>query len=200
MKKYSPIRYLLFAISLTLAFSFTGSNGNTTASGLSLNHSALQTTCEAICFRSPQYYLLNPKAIIRTPVLIAGENYNNPTLDPAAIYFALKGPGIFSASNPTKLLNQEFTAAQLSLANAGGDGSPSAFTALTGKLSCYGLPVTTVTLSNGVILTSNSTLGDLFAETRDAIIEKRTVDFIPLKEVLGGLYSPVALSYCPSPK
>lgn len=204
MKNRITITHSRFAVGLAIALlllsvtavSIKDFSGRVAASERA-EISAQAADCFTICFRSPEYYLLNPRAHIRVPVLIAGENYDNPTLDPASIYFALRGPGIFSASNPTKLLNQQFVAAQLSLANAGGDGSPTAFNALNGLLSCYGLPAAPVTLSNGVTLDSNSTLGDLFAETRDAIQDKRIVDYIPLKGILEKLYSPTVLSYCP---
>lgn len=193
MKNQSSIKHILFALGLTLAVSIgLGVAGSSTKSA-----NAASTNCFTICFRSPQHYLLSPQRIIRTPVLIAGENYNNPTSDLAAIHFALRGAGVFSTPSPTKLLNQQFVAAQLSLAVAGGLGSGTTFSALNGQLSCYGLPTAPVTLSTGATINSNSTLGDLFAETRDAITDNRVADFTPLATILGQLYTPVSVSYCP---
>ncbi len=188
---------LICAFGLALAFSAAGVSGKTPASGTSLTGSSAPSTCFTICFRSPGYYLSNPKRILRLPVLIWGENYNNPTSDPSSVYFALRGPGLYGSYSPVKFFNQHFVAAQLSLANAGGDGSPTAFSALKGELSCYGVPANPVTLSNGVVLSSQSTLGDLFAEARDAIVEKRTVDFEALGQIFEKLHEHVALSYCP---
>ncbi|MBL8190459.1 MAG: hypothetical protein JNK38_20750 [Acidobacteria bacterium] len=188
---------LICAFGLALVFSAAGVSGKTSASATSLTGSSAPSTCFTICFRSPEYYLSNPKRILRLPVLIWGENYNNPTNDPSSVYFALRGPGLYGSYSPIKFFNQQFVAAQLSLANAGGDGSPTAFSALKGELSCYGLPASPVTLSNGVVLNSQSTLGDLFAEARDAIVEKRTVDFEALGKIFEKLYVDVALSYCP---
>ena len=200
-KNRNSVYSLLFAFGLALVLSGASVTGKTSASGLTPSASATQSTCFAICFRSPEYYLSNPKRILRLPVLIWGENYNAPTSDPASVYFALRGPGLYGGYNPIKFFNQQFVAAQLSLALAGGDGSPTAFSALKGQLSCYGPTlntVTPVTLSNGAMLTNQSTLGDLFAEARDAIVDKRTADFEALGKIFQQLYEEsVALSYCP---
>lgn len=205
MKKQGSISQVLFALGLILTVSISAIqavsalevNGRVAASELNATGPATAATCFTICFRSPDYYLINPRRVLRTPVLIAGENYNNPTSDPAAVYFALRGSGVFSAASPTKSLNRQFVAAQLSLANAGGDGSGTAFSALKGQLSCYGLLATPVALSTGVELNADSTLGDLFGEARDAILENRVVDYMPLALILEQLYAPAVLSQCP---
>lgn len=198
MKKNRTFVYSLFlALGLFVVVSAVGITGKSSASGLSAKVSEMAADCFTICFRSPGYYLSNPRSIIRLPVLIAGENFNAPTNDPSSVYFALRGAGLYGGYNPTKFFNQQFVAAQLSLALAGGDGSPTAFTALNSELSCYGIPANPVTLSNGVVISSKSKLGDLFAEARDAIIEKRSVDFEPLGKIFEKLYEDVALSYCP---
>jgi hypothetical protein len=196
-KTRNIVSSLICAFGLALVFSAAGVSGKTSAPETTVAVSSASSTCFTICFRSPEYYLSNPKRILRLPVLIWGENYNNPTSDPSSVYFALRGPGLYGSYSPIKFFNQHFVAAQLSLANAGGDGSPTAFSALKGELSCYGVPASPVTLSNGVVLNSQSTLGDLFAEARDAIVEKRTVDFEALGKIFEKLHEDVALSYCP---
>jgi len=197
MKKRSTINQILFATGLTLAICLGAKLAVSSVGGSGKAAVSAAPQCTTICFRSPEYYLHHANHIPNIPVLIAGENYNNPTSDPAAIYFALRGPGLFS-SNPTKLFNQQFVAAQFSLGNDGGGGSASVFTALTGQLSCYGLPTAPVTLSNNVVINSNSTLGDLFAASRDALANNRTADFTPLANILSKLYDPtVVLNYCP---
>lgn len=134
-----------------------------------------------ICFRSAGYYLLNPGRIPSAPVVIAGVNFNNATNNPVEIRLALRGPGLYGGSSPSKLLNREFVAAQLSLARAGGTSVISS--ALNSHLNSYGVSFAPVTLSNGETLSTDSTLGDLFAETLDAIRDNRPVDFSPLTQI-----------------
>jgi hypothetical protein len=136
-----------------------------------------------ICCRSPGYYLLNPNRIPSAPVVIAGVNFNNATNNPVEIRLALRGPGLYGGSSPSKLLNREFVAAQLSLASAGGSGSPVPFSALNSQLNSYGVSFASVTLSNGATLSTDSTLGDLFEETLDAIRDNRPLDFGPLAQI-----------------
>jgi hypothetical protein len=110
--------------------------------------------------------------------MIGGVNFNNPIdirSNIPIIRQALQG-----GSSPLQQLNREFVAAQLSLASAGGSGSPAALNALNGRLGCYGLNFAPVRLSNGFTLSPNSTLNDLFQQARSAIRENRTTDMLTL--------------------
>lgn len=142
-----------------------------------LEVSCCDDKCDFPLFYSPDYFL-NP--LHRMPggaVFIGGVNYNAPvsTRNADAIRFALEGGGLFG-TNPLQQLNREYVAAQLSLAMAGGDGSPSAYNSLWSPLRCLG-PIGPVVLGNGFQFDSNSMLKDLFLQTRLAILENRTVDF-----------------------
>lgn len=138
------------------------------------------SSCNTICFRSPQSFLLNPPAMPPGGnVLIGGVNYNSPTDNPSAIEFALRG-----GSSPLQQLNQQFVAAQLSIVVTVGISSPSAISANNSPLTCYALNFPPVTLSNGYTLTPNSTLGSLFEQARLAILENRTADMTALANLL----------------
>lgn len=132
--------------------------------------------CQTICFRSPQYYLLNPRRMPRGAVIIYGANYNAPVSSGNAIKQALMGNSTGTGLTPVQQFNSEFVAAQLNLLSAGGADSPMGTDALWSLISCYGLDFAPVVLSNNVTLTPGSTLNDLFAQGFLAIRENRTAD------------------------
>jgi hypothetical protein len=154
--------------------------------------------CFSACFRSPQYYWFNLERLgdridnRGASVVIGGVNFNQPigvAENVDLIRHFLKGsafPG-FAPPTPMARLNQEFLAAQLSLALAGGDGSPKAHSALNGQLQCHGgmIGFRPAVLSNGVALTPFSTLGELFEQALLAIRENRTADM----DALAGLFN-----------
>ena len=135
--------------------------------------------CDTICFRSPQYYLLNVNSLPRGSVLIGGVNSNLPvsTGNRSQMMLALRGTATGFGLTPLQRLNQEFVAAQLSIIAAGGDGSPVAFNAFWSMLSCYNLNFASVTLSNGATLSTASFLNDLFEQAQLAIRQNRPADF-----------------------
>lgn len=141
--------------------------------------------CDAIGFRSPRFFLNDLDRLLARlppgPVIIGGVNFNAPvnTRDVAATRLALQGG---TSGNALQTLNREHVAAQLSLILAGGHSSPHIFNALWGNLGCPGLlgEFTPVMLSNGVTLTPDSMLKDLFTQTLLAIQENRTADFLTL--------------------
>jgi hypothetical protein len=137
--------------------------------------------CISICFRSPEYYLLNLKRLPRGSVFIGGVNFNSPvsTTNVQAIRLALVG-----GATPLQRVNQEYTALQLSLAAAGGIGSPLYFNALWSNLSCLGIHFNPVRLSNGVTLTPDSMLKELTMQIESAIKESRTADMVTLSGLL----------------
>jgi hypothetical protein len=154
------------------------------------------SNCSAICFRSPQYFLLNLDRLPNGVVLIGGMNYNRPisTTNIPAMALALRGG--FSA---LQKLNQEFVAAQLNLLNAGGDGSPKVFHAMEGKLSCYGLAFDPITLSNGFEITPDTKLKDLYQQTRFCIYDNKVEDMPALTKIFDLLNGNNPLAFCNNP-
>ena len=159
---------------------------------------AKSNKCDTICFRSPQYYLLNLNSLPRGSVLIAGVNNNQPvsTSNRTQIGLALRGTATGFGLTPLQRLNQEFVAAQLSVIAAGGDGSPVAFNAFWSMLSCYNLNFASVTLSNGFVLSPASMLNDLFEQSQLAIRQNRTADMEKLAAVLDLLNGNDPLGRC----
>jgi hypothetical protein len=149
--------------------------------------------CNAICFRSPQYFRLNLDHLPHGTVLVGGMNFNLPisTTDKRAMALALRG-----GFTPLQQLNQEFVAAQLNVLNAGGDGSPKVFYAMEGKLSCYNLKFDPVTLSNGFTISTETKLKDLFQQTRFSIYDSRTVDMPALARIFDLLNGNSNLANC----
>ncbi|MGE0127439.1 MAG: putative Ig domain-containing protein [Blastocatellales bacterium] len=125
---------------------------------LPITPSATPSCSQTICFRSSAYFSLNfgTSAIPRGTVLIGGVNLNNPVASTdQRVKQALDGQsGAF---------NREFVAAQLNILAASGLGAANVVTALASELSCYGLQFGLVRLSNGVILTPQSSLSDLIS-------------------------------------
>ncbi|HMV83122.1 MAG TPA: hypothetical protein PLD20_20920 [Blastocatellia bacterium] len=119
--------------------------------------------CNAICYRSPQYFRLNVNRLPRGTVIVGGANGNNPVSTTNTRLMTLTLAGGYTS---LQKLNQEFLAAQLNVLNAGGDGSPKVFYAMEGKLSCYGLNFADVTLSNGFTLSPDTKLKELYQQAR----------------------------------
>ncbi|HYE75237.1 MAG TPA: hypothetical protein VEF04_17980, partial [Blastocatellia bacterium] len=136
-------------------------------------------TCRSICFHPPEYFLQRPNQLPAGTVLIGGVNLNLP-IDIRSrvrdVLLALRGGGSLSLT-PLQYLNREFVAAQLSWQQQG----PLANTNVLGvQLNCLALASLPVTLSNGVTLTRESTLGDLFEQTKSSIINQRPADMLIL--------------------
>lgn len=155
--------------------------------------------CDTICFRAPQYYLLNPGSLPGGTVLIGGVNNNQPisTGNAPAIALALRGGVVGGLPlTPLQRLNQEFVAAQLSVNAAGGAGSPVAYNAFWSMLSCYQLNFASVTLSNGATLNPASVLNDLFQQAQLAIRENRTADMNAISAIFDLLNGNDPLGRC----
>jgi hypothetical protein len=151
--------------------------------------------CNTICFRSPQYFLLNLDHLPNGAVLVGGVNQNRPisTTNTSAMAIALRG-----GATPLQQLNQEFVAAQLNVLNAGGDGSPMVFSAMEGKLRCYNRTFDPVALSNGFTIRADTKLKDLFQQTRFCIWDNRTQDMLALAKVFDSLNGNSPLAFCHS--
>lgn len=150
-------------------------------------------TCNAICFRSPRYFLLNANRLPHGTVLIGGVNYNRPvsTSNARAMTMALRG-----GSTPLQKINEEFVAAQLNGLLAGGSGSVRYFYAMEGKLSCYNLQFDPITLDNGFVLSPESKLKDLFEQARFSITQSRSNDQMRLAAILDLLNGNNPLGAC----
>lgn len=149
--------------------------------------------CNAICYRSPQYFLLNLNRLPKGTVLVGGMNFNRPisTTDQRAMAMALRG-----GFTLLQKLNQEFVAAQLNVLNAGGDGSPKVFYAMEGKLSCYGLEFDPITLSNGFEITPDTKLKDLYQQARFCIYDNKVEDMPALTKIFDLLNGNHPLAFC----
>ncbi|MGH9766817.1 MAG: HYR domain-containing protein [Blastocatellia bacterium] len=181
----------------TVTCTATDTSGNQSSCGFKVNIEAVK--CKTICFRSPQYYLLNLNSLPPGTVLIGGVNSNAEvnTTDLDNIKLALQGNALgLGTLTPLQQLNQEFVAAQLSLEAAGGDGSPPAIDALWSPLHAYGLNLGPIPLSNGFTFTRDSMLKDLFMQARSAIFENRTADMVLIANLLDLLNGNSPLNAC----
>lgn len=149
--------------------------------------------CNAICYRSPQYFRLNLDRLPKGTVLVGGVNFNRPisTTDRQAMAIALSG-----GFTPLQKLNEEFVAAQLNVLNAGGGGSPKVTYAMEGRLSCYGLKFDPITLSNGFQITPDTRLKDLYQQARFCIFDNRVADMPALTKIFDLLNGNSNLAGC----
>ncbi len=155
--------------------------------------------CVTMCFRSPQYYLLNLNRLPGGTVVISGVNGNRPisTSNKDLIELALRGnPTGFGSLTPQQRFNQEFVATQLSLNARGGPASPALLGPLASALSCYGVSFDSVTLRNNATLSTSSSLKDLVDQAHAAIRENRAADFGPLADILDKLNGNEILGRC----
>jgi len=149
--------------------------------------------CNAICYRSPQYFLLNIDRLPNGTVLIAGVNGNLPvsTTNKRMMGIALKG-----GYTPTQQFNQEFVAAQLNALLAGGDGSSKLFYAMEGKLTCYNVQFDDIQLSSGFTLTPDSKLKDLYQQAKLCVAANSVADQLELAKVFDQLNGNNPLGVC----
>ena len=142
--------------------------------------------CDTFCWRSPQYWLLNPNRIPNGVVWINGVNGNQPvsTDNYFAIQQALQGSVMGFRLSAQQRFNQEYVAAQLNLILAGGQSSVVNANVLWTNLSCYGIDFEPVQLSNGFILSPAAMVKDLFMQAQFAATQNRTADFARLAILL----------------
>jgi hypothetical protein len=137
--------------------------------------------CDTICYTQPREWLLRTR-YPNGAILVAGVNFNNPISiqrNLAIIRNVLQGFGTGMLN-----LNREFVATQLSLASAGGTGSPVVFNTYWSPLRCSGVIFTPVTLSNGYYMSPDTLLNDLVLQAQAAIRENRTADMQILADIL----------------
>jgi hypothetical protein len=97
-------------------------------------------------------------------IFISGVNLNHPVdcvAQPAPIIFALRANSLHYSFSPLAWFNQQYVTAQLTQALV---PMLTVYSVTKSALGCYGLNFEPVKLSTGVILTPNSTLGDLFTQ------------------------------------
>ena len=127
--------------------------------------------CHTICFGSPLFFR-NSLASGTLPdglIILPGFNFNNPApvqSSSTEIDLILRGGTAFGGSlNPLQRFNQEYVAAQLSLLRGSGGPAVTVNILRTG-LSCHGLRFAPVILSYGAVLSPDSTVEDLFTQSR----------------------------------
>ena len=154
--------------------------GGGTSAALSLVIDS-QPICQTACFQAPQYYLLNMTRLPSGSVFIGGVNFNSPVSIQESlpdIRRALQG-----GRSVLQSLNAEFVAAQISVIQTAGGGQQQAGV-LNGSLRCYGLNFDPIVLDNGYVITVDSTIGELFAQSRAAITDARSTDQLRLAQTL----------------
>jgi hypothetical protein len=127
-------------------------------------------------------------------VLIGGVNFNVPVSIQARqgdVLFALQGG--FGVLSPLQQLNRGFVAAQLTWQR---QGFLAGAELLRSQLNCLSVGSLPVTLSNGATLTSQSTLGDLFEQAKQSIINQQTADMLVLAGLFNGLNQGDAFGLC----
>ncbi|MFN0086787.1 MAG: SdrD B-like domain-containing protein [Blastocatellia bacterium] len=137
--------------------------------------------CDTICWRSTQYFITFIRNLPGGAVLIPGVNANNPVgiqQNLNTIRTALQG-----GSAPSQKLSKEYVTAQLSLAGAGGQGSPVVFNTYWSMLRCSGVDFAPVTLTNGIVLSPDSLLNDLVEQTVLAIKGNSSSDYERLASI-----------------
>ncbi len=154
--------------------------GGGTSNSLSLPIVAL--SCQTTCFQSATYYTININRLPNGSIIIGGVNFGNPVsiqsnlLD---VRRALRG-GV----DPMAILNQQYVAAQLSLAAVNTSTLPGV---LSSPIRCYNLMFDMVQLDNGVTLSRATLLRDLLAQARLSILENRTDDMLRIANIMAML-------------
>ena len=149
--------------------------------------------CQTACFQAPQYYLLNMAQLPSGSVFIGGVNYNSPVsiqVSLSQVRRALQG-----GRSTLQGFNAEFVAAQISVIAASAGGSPGV---LNGSLRCYGLNFEPLAMDNGYVITVDSTIGELFAQSRSAITDARSADQLRLAQIFDQLNGNSPNSRCGS--
>lgn len=141
--------------------------------------------CQTICRESADYYLQNLERLPVGTIWIERYLYNISPGSPAV-------RRVLSSNNTVmQKLSREFTATQLSLISFANQTG-----ALNAKLSCYQLSFEPATLSSGTVVSSQSTLGELFNLTREVITSEQESDIQILLVIFEQLNGNNPLSRC----
>ena len=153
-------------------------------------------TCHTVCFRSPTFFAaqlaLNP--INNIPVgliFIPGDNANGPVLTtapfkPFLILYMLKPLNSLAIpfNNPFLRLRRVFIALQLSLLPGNGFTKGPENAILNSTLACHGITINPIVLSNGALITNNTSLLTLFLQVQQAFKSNNVADMNALATVL----------------
>lgn len=146
---------------------------------LIVNASAPAASCKPICWSSAGYWERNPGKWPGGLIYVGGVNGNSPI--PVIGNVTTINDALHGGSSPLQQLNQQYVAWQFnfgraqSSANAAKESTPQ---------NAYNLTFAAVTLSNGVTISPNSPLGLIESETRAALSNNRTVDYVPLANLM----------------
>jgi hypothetical protein len=157
-----------------------------------------QTKCDTLCYRAPQWWLLNLDRLPGGTVIIYGVNNSLPTDTSRwrTIQSALQGNPFGMSLTPLQRFNQEYVAAQLNILSYGGPGAPTVANTMWANLSCYQITFDPITLSNGAVLTRDSMVKELYMHLTAAVQGRRTGDLIKLTQVLDLLNGNDARGFC----
>ena len=133
---------------------------------LNLEVTPPMTSCQVIRMQSADYYIQNIDLLPEGVIWIGRDTYNT-SYESSAIRLALS-----LNYTTSQKLTREFTASQLSVISAADRTG-----ALNTRLTCYELIFNPITLGTGVTVSVQTTLGQLFDHTREAIIGERVSDF-----------------------
>jgi len=154
---------------------------NTECVSYNFGEQCASTKCDTVCWRPTQYFITNIRYLPGGTVLIYGINSNNPIGNQQGMNAIRQA--LFGGPSATARFNKEYVTGQLSLAGAGGGGSPVVFNTFWSPLTCSGIAFGPISLSNGVTLTSNSLLDTLVTQSNLAIRENRTQDMGALADI-----------------
>jgi hypothetical protein len=156
------------------------------------------TKCDTLCYRAPQWWLLNLDRLPGGTVIIYGVNNSLPvdTRKWRTIQSALQGNPFGVSLTPIQRFNQEYVAAQLNILHYGGPGAPTVANTMWANLSCYQITFAPITLSSGAVLTPNSMVKELYMHLTAAVQGRRVDDLIKLTQVLDLLNGNDALGLC----
>lgn len=156
--------------------------------------------CDTICFRSPEWWLLHKLPCPPGHVVFAyacNGHLGISTRDFFTLQLILRGSPFGFGMNiltPLQRFDRAFVTAQLNLLQAGGPVISA--NVLWANISCYGINFARVTLSNGVVITRDSMLKDLFMQAQLAILQNRPADAIALTPIFDLLNGDDPFSFC----
>jgi hypothetical protein len=145
-----------------------------------------QGKCDTLCYRSPDWWLLNLDRLPGGTVFIYGQNGGGgvSTNNWRAIQQALQGNPFGFGLSLMQRFNQEYVAAQLNILSYGGPGAPTVANTMWANLSCYQIRFDPITLSNGAVLTRDSMVKELYMHITQAVQARREADLVKLTVVL----------------
>jgi len=136
-------------------------------------------SCQTTCFQSATYYTININRLPSGSIIIGGVNFGNPVSIQSSLLDVRRV--LRGGVDPMAILNQQYVAAQISLAAVNASSLPGV---MNSPVRCYNLMFDMVQLDNGATLTRMTLLRDLLAQARLAIIENRADDMLRIASIL----------------